>query len=104
MTIRELLKIADTRMEYVMEGDELEERTKGMFKCLVIFFQDHKGRACYEHGYKYKKIENAHVMISDVEMVYGIPNVTLDTTIEELFDFTYDWYGLERGLNQWKTY
>jgi hypothetical protein len=99
MTIRELLGIADTRKEYLMEDFELTEKTKGMFKCLVLFFKDAKGKEHYEQGFNSKAINGVNVMISDEEMVNFVPNTTLDTTIEELFNYTYDWYGLERGLN-----
>ena len=53
----------------------------------------------YEQGFNSKAINGVDVMISDEEMVNFVPNTTLDTTIEELFNYTYDWYGLERGLN-----
>lgn len=99
MTIRELLQVADARREYIMEDAELTERTNGVFKCLVLFFIDAKGKEHYDQGFNAKAINGVFAMISDSEVLGTIPNTTLDTTIEELFNYTYDWYGIERGLN-----
>ena len=98
MTIKDLLKVANTKKEYLVEDKDLTIKTNGLFKYLVIFFQDNKGNECYDPNFNPKKIESAYVIIKDIEMVHAIPNVSLDTTIEGLFNYTYIWYGLERGV------
>ena len=97
MTIKELTKIANTKKEYLMEDFELVEKTNGLFKNLVLFFMDDKGNLSFDEGYNRKKINGAYVIIEDQEMIESIPNVTLETTVDEMFDYAYKWYGLERG-------
>ena len=82
-----------------MEDAELTEKTNGVFKCLVLFFIDAKGKEHYDIGFNPKAINGVYAMISDEEILGNVPNTTLDTTVEELFAYTYDWYGLERGKN-----
>lgn len=99
-TIRDLLSIANTKKEYLMEDAKLTELTKGMFKDIFLIFIDENGNEYYDKGFKHKKIAGVRAVIFDKEMVHTIPNVTLDTRVAELFAYTYDWYGLDRKVGK----